>query len=227
MHMIERLFTHALTQSASDIHIEPLSIELRIRLRIDGLLQPYQTLSIEAGRTLINCIKIKADLDITETRLPQDGRFQHGQTDCRVSTCPILHGEKLVIRLLNPNQPQRNFAELGFSPEQQSTIQHALTQSQGLLLVTGPTGSGKTNTLYAGLTELNTIHRNIISIENPIEMTLAGINQIAVNEKTDSALHVYSAQFYVRILILLWSAKFEMLNQQHWSCKPVKPVIWC
>lgn len=185
---INKLLNDAIQRGASDIHIEPYQHYCRIRMRFDGLLrevaQPPQTL---AGR-LTARLKVLAELDIAERRLPQDGRLslrvgENQLVDFRLSTLPTLWGEKVVLRLLDAGQASLSIAELGFAAQQQRLYQQALAAPQGMLLVTGPTGSGKTVTLYTGLQQLNQPDRNIATAEDPIEINLPGINQLAVNPK--------------------------------------------
>lgn len=186
--LLEHLLQQASIEQASDIHLEPTEHALQVRSRIDGLLQLKFSLSKTQHEMLINHIKILAHLDITEQRLPQDGQFKYSsplglERDCRVSICPTQYGEKIVIRLLNAKYRLCSFQELGMSAAQQACLQQALTRSQGLLLITGPTGSGKTITLYNVLHQLNRLQLNICTIEDPIEIRLPGIQQVNINPK--------------------------------------------
>ena len=180
---------HALDTRASDIHIEAGTLATLIRVRVDGLLQIQSHYPIEFHDRLITRIKVLARLDIAEKRLPQDGRlcighdFSKPNIDCRVSILPTLHGEKAVIRILPSCVDDLNLQELGLLSDQLEIFQQALAQSSGLILVTGPTGSGKTRTLYSCLRQLNQDHRNLCSIEDPIEIRLAGVNQVAYHPK--------------------------------------------
>ena len=180
---------HALDARASDIHIEAGPLATVTRIRVDGLLQVQSHYPIELHDRLITRIKILARLDIAEKRLPQDGRLCIGHDfckpniDCRISILPTLHGEKAVIRILPSCIDDLDLQELGLHPEQLEVLQQALSQSSGLILVTGPTGSGKTRTLYSCLRQLNQDHRNLCSIEDPIEIRLAGVNQVAYHPK--------------------------------------------
>ena len=183
---LDALLTIALNLNASDIHLEPFLDSYHIRLRIDGLLKHHEKISYELAQQINSRLKVLAKIDITQTRLPQDGHFninndQH-QCDCRLSFCPTIWGEKIVIRLLTANRHIAQITELGLTPAQQHILYHTLQCTQGLLLVTGPTGSGKTQTLYTLLNHLNQAHINIVSIEDPVEIKLSGINQIQVNE---------------------------------------------
>ena len=181
----EELITTAYQARASDIHLEPLAKRLRIRFRIDGILQEHpHTLPPEAWAPLLTRIKLMARLDIAQKRLPQDGRIafanKNAPLDLRVATLPSLHGEALVIRILNKETLNKPLASLGFAPEDEKTFERILTQPDGLCLVTGPTGSGKTTTLYSVLNYLNNPDRKIITIEDPVEYQILGINQVSV-----------------------------------------------
>ncbi len=180
---------HALDARASDIHIEAGGLATLIRIRVDGLLEIQSHYPIEFHDRLITRIKVLARLDIAEKRLPQDGRlcighdFSKPNIDCRVSVLPTLHGEKAVIRILPSCVDDLDLHELGFLSSQLAIFQQALSQANGLILVTGPTGSGKTRTLYSCLRQLNQDHRNLCSIEDPIEIRLAGVNQVAYHPR--------------------------------------------
>ena len=181
--------THALDARASDIHIEAGVQATLIRFRVDGRLQVESQQPLELHDRLIARIKVLARLDIAEKRLPQDGRlcighnFSKPDRDCRVSILPTLHGEKAVIRILPSSLEDLDLKEIGLLPDQLRIFQQALTQPNGLILVTGPTGSGKTRTLYSCLRHLNQSHRNLCSIEDPIEIRLAGVNQVAYHPR--------------------------------------------
>ncbi len=180
---------NALESRASDIHIEPRSLVGEVRLRVDGQLIHQTQYPINLHERLITRIKMLSRLDIAEKRIPQDGRLSIGHdfskpnTNCRVSIIPTLHGEKAVVRIL-PNQVgDLSLEKLGLLPEQLDLFRSALRQTNGLILVTGPTGSGKTRTLYSCLNELNQVNRNICSVEDPIEIQLPGINQVAYHPR--------------------------------------------
>jgi type IV pilus assembly protein PilB len=179
----------ALHAKASDIHIEARPLSSLVRIRVDGLLQVQSEYPIELHERLITRIKILARLDIAEKRIPQDGRlcvgldFSKPNIDCRVSILPTLYGEKAVIRVLPNNTDDLALEKLGLLPEQLDLLQAVIAQPNGLILVTGPTGSGKTRTLYSCLHQLNKTHRNVCSIEDPIEIRLAGINQVAYHPR--------------------------------------------
>ncbi len=185
---IDQVITDAMHRDASDIHFEPLSKNYRIRMRIDGLLYLITTVMNSLADTIISRIKVMAELDIAEKRLPQDGRFSFTaennlRRECRVSSCPTQFGEKIVLRLLDPNKKLLSIDELGFTKPQKDIFLHHVKKPQGLILVTGPTGSGKTVTLYAALNLLNQLTHNICTIEDPIEMSLPGMIQVNINNK--------------------------------------------
>ncbi|QWE14750.1 GspE/PulE family protein [Polynucleobacter sp. AP-Sving-400A-A2] len=181
---------NALNHRATDIHIEARSQETVVRTRIDGRLTLQNQYPIDFHERLITRIKILARLDIAEKRLPQDGRlvighdFSRPNIDCRVSILPTLHGEKAVVRILPSCLEELALDQIGLLPEQLGIVQEAISQTNGLILVTGPTGSGKTRTLYSCLNSLNQVQRNICSVEDPIEIRLPGINQVAYHPKS-------------------------------------------
>jgi len=186
MRLVNRILRDAIQEGVSDIHIEPYENIARIRFRLDGALREVTRPTLGIARKIISRLKVMAQLDISEKRLPQDGRFrmtgQHGQTmDFRVNTAPTLWGEKTVLRILDHSLEKLELEELGFTPEQKEVYLNALRSSQGLILVTGPTGSGKSSSLYAGLKLLNTREKNIATVEDPVEIHLEGVNQLAIN----------------------------------------------
>ncbi|QWE28891.1 GspE/PulE family protein [Polynucleobacter sp. AM-7D1] len=180
---------NALNNRATDIHIEARSQETIIRTRIDGRLTLQNQYPIDLHERLITRIKILSRLDIAEKRLPQDGRllighdFSYPNIDCRVSILPTLHGEKAVVRILPSCLEELALDQLGLLPKQLEIVRGAISQTNGLILVTGPTGSGKTRTLYSCLSALNQVQRNICSVEDPIEIRLPGVNQVAYHPK--------------------------------------------
>jgi type II secretory ATPase GspE/PulE/Tfp pilus assembly ATPase PilB-like protein len=180
---------NALNNRATDIHIEARSQETIIRTRIDGRLTLQNQYPIDLHERLITRIKILSRLDIAEKRLPQDGRllighdFSYPNIDCRVSILPTLHGEKAVVRILPSCLEELALDHLGLLPKQLEIVRDAISQTNGLILVTGPTGSGKTRTLYSYLSALNQVQRNICSVEDPIEIRLPGVNQVAYHPK--------------------------------------------
>ena len=189
--LVNRILSSALKQGASDIHIEPYEQELRVRFRIDGLLSTVMTPPLSLKDTVTSRIKIMAKLDISEKRLPQDGRMKIrmkkegrvGDLDLRVSVLPTLHGEKVVLRLLDRDRLMLDMTQLGFESESLRRFESAILKPYGMVLVTGPTGSGKTSTLYSSITRLNRTDTNILTAEDPVEFNLPGINQVQVKEQ--------------------------------------------
>lgn len=173
----------AILLHVSDIHIEPLYDSYRIRHRSDGILRVTQSITNTFALRLIARLKVLAQLDITEKRLPQDGRFQLFGIDIRMNSCPTYFGEKIVLRLLDASKISLNINELGFMHSQKQIFMDKIESPHGLILVTGPTGSGKTVTLYSALQYRNTESINISTVEDPIEMQLEGINQLNIHPK--------------------------------------------
>lgn len=182
--LVNLILQRAVEQRASDIHIEPFENQLKVRYRIDGVLHDAEAPPASSSAAVISRVKIMARLDIAERRLPQDGRImlriQGKALDLRVSTVPTSFGESVVMRLLDRQTVQFDFPSLGFDGPRLAAFQDLLTRPHGILLVTGPTGSGKTTTLYTALSQLNTAERKIITVEDPVEYQLEGINQIQV-----------------------------------------------
>jgi general secretion pathway protein E len=178
------IISHALEARASDIHIEPFENRLIVRYRVDGVMHEVESPPRRFSAAVISRIKIMASLDIAERRLPQDGRIklriQGKEIDLRVSTVPIMHGESVVMRILDKSGTALDFATLGFDPAVLSRFQQVLMQPHGIVLVTGPTGSGKTTTLYTALDKLNNPDIKILTVEDPVEYQMEGINQIQV-----------------------------------------------
>ncbi|WP_252229390.1 type II/IV secretion system protein [Clostridium sp. ZBS15] len=185
--MVEYLFKNSIEMNASDIHIEPFENEIRIRYRIDGQLQTVNVLNIDSLGPLITRIKILAGLNIAEKRIPQDGRIManigENDVDLRVSILPVVHGEKVVIRILNTSNYNVSKDKLGINEKNLNKIDKIISNPYGIVLVTGPTGSGKSTTLYSILSELNSTNVNIVTVEDPVEYTLPGINQVNVNTR--------------------------------------------
>lgn len=183
---INRMLERAMAENASDIHFEPFEKHCRVRFRRDGVLRDIANAPAGIAPRLSARIKVMARLDLAERRVPQDGRLRltnepGHSVDFRVSSCPTLFGEKLVLRLLNPDTTRRAMDDLGLNDQQLKAYRQAIAQPQGMVLVTGPTGSGKTVTLYSALQALNNSSRNILSVEDPVEIDLPGINQVAIN----------------------------------------------
>jgi type IV pilus assembly protein PilB len=189
--LVNVLMVDALRRGASDIHIEPYEKELRIRFRIDGVLYDIMHPPMKMRDALISRLKIMSKLDISEKRLPQDGRIKikvkvearSRELDFRVSTLPTLFGEKVVLRLLDKENLMLDMTKLGFEPESLVKFQRNISRPYGMVLVTGPTGSGKTNTLYSALQSLNTTETNIMTAEDPVEFNLVGVNQVQMKEQ--------------------------------------------
>ncbi|HZO10222.1 MAG TPA: type IV-A pilus assembly ATPase PilB [Myxococcota bacterium] len=186
--LVNLILTDAVKKTASDIHIEPYEKSFRVRYRIDGVLYEVMKPPLKLKNAITSRIKIMAELDIAERRLPQDGRIKlkmgrGKEMDFRVSVLPTLFGEKVVLRLLDKGNLQLDMTKLGFEIEQLRVFQRAIHQPYGMVLVTGPTGSGKTTTLYSALSELNKISDNLSTAEDPVEFNLAGINQVQMHEE--------------------------------------------
>ena len=183
--LLNRIVAAAIAETASDIHIEPQDDLLRVRFRIDGALRVYENLPIDTAAGLISRIKILARLNIAEHRLPQDGRIRLAvrgrEVDFRVSTTPIVNGESVALRILDRHELPLDFASLGFSIDATAQLQRLSKLPNGIVLVTGPTGSGKTTTLYAALKLLNHLSSKLFTVEDPVEYQLAGVNQTQVN----------------------------------------------
>ncbi len=183
---VDLLIAKAAQERASDIHIEPMSDGLRVRYRVDGILREAMSPPKALQASIISRIKVMADMDIAEKRVPQDGRISspsHEDLDIRVATVPTVYGESAVLRLLNTGSGSIHINDVGFLPDQLERFREGFTRPSGTVLVTGPTGSGKTTTLYAALQELNSPSRNIITVEDPVEYRLDGIKQVQVNSR--------------------------------------------
>lgn len=186
---VNKLITEAIKIRASDIHFEPFEKDYRIRYRVDGILYEASRSPIQIAGPMVARLKVIANLDIAEHRVPQDGRFKitlsHDKSvDFRISTCPTLFGEKIVLRLLDPEAMPLDIDLLGMEEHQKKIFLDTIHTPQGIILVTGPTGSGKTITLYTALDLLNSVQKNICTVEDPIEIYMPGINQVHMNMKT-------------------------------------------
>src|SRR5690242_1898895 len=185
--LINGLLTDAVKLGASDIHIEPFEHELRVRYRVDGALQEVMKPPIKWRAALISRVKIMAALNIAERRVPQDGRIKLKMgskvIDFRVSTLPVLFGEKIVMRILDKGNLTLDLTKFGFEPKAEQDLMRAILNPYGMVLVTGPTGSGKTTTLYSALHRINTMDTNIMTAEDPVEYNLPGINQVQVRSE--------------------------------------------
>jgi type IV pilus assembly protein PilB len=186
--LVHSLIADAVTRGASDIHFDPRDGDMRVRQRIDGIVADSTTVPADMVPGLVSRIKIMAELNIAERRIPQDGRMRltiDGRSvDLRVSTLPIMRGESVVLRILDKEQGFVDLDRLGLGPGERARLEHAIRQVQGAVLVTGPTGAGKTTTLYAALDAVNTPERTLIAIEDPVEYELDGVKQVQVNPKT-------------------------------------------
>lgn len=187
VNLVDSLIVKALQKKATDIHLEPTAEAFRVRFRIDGLLTEYRSFPQWLAEPVLIRLKVMANVDITERRLPHDGSFAfedfHQKVNVRLSTIPISNGEKCVLRLLPANDSAQTLANLDFSEKTLMALRRIFSAPQGLFLVTGPTGSGKTTTLYAGLREIIQRKINVTTIEDPVEYELCGANQVPVNEK--------------------------------------------
>ncbi|MEL7400938.1 MAG: type II secretion system ATPase GspE, partial [Pseudomonadota bacterium] len=187
--LINALLTEAVKESASDIHVETYEKRLVVRFRVDGVLREVVQPKRALAALLISRIKVMAKLDIAEKRVPQDGRIAlrigGREVDVRVSTMPSQHGERIVMRLLDKQAGRLGLAQLGLADRDLKTLRNIISKPHGIILVTGPTGSGKTTTLYGALSDLNETSRNILTVEDPVEYSLPGIGQTQVNTKVD------------------------------------------
>ncbi len=187
--LLQSVFEEAAAMRASDIHIEPMETRLQIRFRIDGVLHLQTESDLRIAPALVLRLKLMADLDISEKRLPQDGRFnvrvRSQAVDVRMSTMPTQFGESVVMRLLTQTTGLLGLDHLGMPPDMLAKLKGVLARPSGMVLVTGPTGSGKTTTLYSALSEINTLARKIITVEDPVEYRIPGINQVQVQDKID------------------------------------------
>ena len=185
--LVHRVIKEAVERGASDVHFEPAEEDMRVRYRIDGVLQEAATVELSAVPAVISRVKILSDLDIAERRIPQDGRIsldvENKSIDLRVATLPAAYGEKVVMRILDQSKVMIQLEQLGMLPQALERFTKAFSQAHGAVLVTGPTGSGKSTSLYGALNQLNTVEKHIITIEDPVEYQLAGITQVQVNNK--------------------------------------------
>jgi MSHA biogenesis protein MshE len=192
--LLQTVFEDAIQANASDVHMEPQERSLRVRFRIDGILQVQTEADIKIASAVVLRVKLMAGLDISEKRHPQDGRFnvrvRDQQIDVRLSTMPVQHGESVVMRLLNRKAGVQSLENLGMPAAMLARYRKLIQRSNGMILVTGPTGSGKTTTLYATLAEINSPEKKIITVEDPVEYRLAGVNQVQVNDKIELTFSV-------------------------------------
>jgi type IV pilus assembly protein PilB len=185
--LVEVLMTEAIKQRASDVHIEPADHVLRVRFRVDGVLREEAQPPSHLHPAIVSRIKVLAGMDVSEKRIPQDGRFAMNSAnevvDMRVSTIPTIHGEKIVVRVLARHGGALTLPSIGLSPQHEELLRTHLNSTEGMILICGPTSSGKTTTLYAALQEITTPEKNIVTVEDPVEYELSMVNQVQVNEK--------------------------------------------
>lgn len=185
--LVNQIINNAIKSSASDVHIEALEKILRVRFRIDGVLQEIMTNPIKMFAAVVSRVKVLGGMDIAEKRIPQDGRatvkYEDRTLDIRIATMPTVYGEKIVMRLLERNKGNVSIKDLHFSERQIDRFNTAINMPYGFVLVTGPTGSGKSTTLYATLAEISTVEKNVITLEDPVERRMAGINQVQMNNR--------------------------------------------
>ena len=230
---VNRVLLDAVAQGASDIHFEPFETSYRIRFRTDGVLGEAVKPPKRLGRRLAARLKVMAQLNIAERRVPQDGRIrirlsQSRSLDLRVNTLPTLWGEKVVLRILDPASAQLGIDALGFDAGQKALFTEALARPEGMILVTGPTGSGKTVTLYTGLNLLNRPQRNIATAEDPVEINLEGVNQVQVNPRVGldfaSALRAFLRQDPD---VLMVGEIRDLETAERSPSRPPRPGTWC
>jgi type IV pilus assembly protein PilB len=182
--LVNQILTSAVFQRASDIHIDPLDDKILVRYRIDGVLDTVREFPIKILQQMISRIKVMSGMDITETRIPQDGRIQTSiqqkNIDLRISTLPTVRGEKVVMRILDLSGSMNKIGAIGLDIREEKLVRHMISQPNGIVLVSGPTGSGKTTSLYACLNELNQPNVNIVTVEDPVEIKMTGVNQVQV-----------------------------------------------
>ncbi|MCM8798618.1 MAG: GspE/PulE family protein, partial [Candidatus Omnitrophica bacterium] len=187
VNLVNTVLATGIKLHASDIHVEPQIDHVRVRYRVDGILQEGAKLPKETELPVVSRIKIMSKLDIAERRIPQDGRIKvrigNDDVDMRVATLPTMHGEKVVMRIIETSRVYVDLAKIGFQPETLARYEKLISRPHGIILVTGPTGSGKTSTLYASLNKINSPEKNIVTIEDPIEFPLPGVNQVQINPK--------------------------------------------
>ncbi len=187
--LVNQILTSAVFQRASDIHIDPLDEKILIRYRVDGILDVVKELPIKIHKQMVSRIKVMANMDITESRIPQDGRIQtliqQKNLDLRISTLPTVRGEKVVMRILDISNQLNKIESLGLSQKEEKIVRQMISDPNGIILVSGPTGSGKTTTLYACLNELNQPGVNIVTVEDPVEIKVEGINQVQVKPEVN------------------------------------------
>ena len=228
---VNSVISQAVKENASDIHIEPAEKDLIVRFRIDGILYEKIRPPKKLQAAIISRLKIQADLNIAEKRLPQDGRIRlkiaGKDIDFRVATAPTAFGERVTMRLLDRSAVLHDLEDLGFAPRNHKNMHALIEKSHGIILVTGPTGSGKTTSLYACLSKINRPDLNILTVEDPVEYQLPGISQLQVQAKIDLSFAAGSVPFYVTIPTSLWSGRSGTLRRLKLRFKLLSPVTWC
>jgi Type II secretory pathway, ATPase PulE/Tfp pilus assembly pathway, ATPase PilB len=212
---VNQIIREAIAERATDIHVEPLENDLRIRYRIDGILHevavPPQLRVLQSA--IISRLKVMSHMDIAERRLPQDGRMNlhasNVEIDVRVSTIPTVNGESISLRLLSRGEQHFNFERLDLGDRQEKIVRNLLTQPNGIILLTGPTGCGKSTSLYCFLSSINSVQRRIITIEEPVEYRIPGVSQIDVKPEIDLTFAKACDTFCDKTRMWSWSAKFE------------------
>jgi len=229
--LLNAILFQAVKERASDIHIEPYERTLEVRFRIDGILHLKLEPPKMVQEALTSRVKIMASLNIAEKRLPQDGRFKvlvaGHEVDIRVSLVPTFYGERTVLRLLDRKQGVRSLSEIGFSPRDVTVMERLIGRTNGIILVTGPTGSGKTTTLYAALSRLNRQERNIITIEDPIEYQLTGVGQIQVNSRIDLTFAAGLRSILRQDPDIIMVGEIRDAEPRKSPCRPHSPATWC
>ncbi len=230
--LVNSLLYRAAKERASDIHIEPMERELSVRFRVDGVLQEIIKPPKRYQKAIVSRVKIMGQLNIAEKRLPQDGRIRiklaGRDIDIRVSTVPVAHGERIVLRLLDKSSTVLDLSDIGMGKDILEEVDEIIHRSHGIILVTGPTGSGKTTTLYAALSRINTPDLNILTVEDPVEYQLKGIGQMAINPKIDLTFAAEGcAASFVKTPTSSWSAKFATVRRPRSRFRRRSPVTSC
>lgn len=228
--LINAILSEAIKETASDIHIETYEKTMSIRFRIDGVLRTILQPNKKLAALLISRIKVMARLDIAEKRIPQDGRISlrigRRNIDVRVSTLPSIYGERAVLRLLDKNSLQLSLNNLGMTAADKQDLENLIQLPHGIILVTGPTGSGKSTTLYAILSALNTPGRNILTVEDPVEYELEGIGQTQVNTRVDMSFARGLRAILRQTRMSSWWGKFVIQKPRRLRFRPRSPAIW-
>jgi hypothetical protein len=229
--LVNQLLVRALESRASDVHIEPFENQLKVRYRIDGILHEVEPPPRQLKAAVVSRLKILAQLNIAERRLPQDGRIKirlaGKDVDLRIATVPTLYGESVVIRLLERSHIFTELDTLGFPPTLLQQFNEMISKPHGMILVTGPTGSGKTTTLYGALEKINDPGKKIITIEDPVEYQLSGVNQIQVKPQIGLPSPTGCAPSCAKTRTSSWSARSATRKRRRSPCKRRSPAIWC